>query len=124
MKKLFSTLAFLAITTFSVFAGNQEPVKATVNDQMQITLPADQPLAAEYVIDITGKFSSEAALTSFCENFRDMGLSMRGDYKSGHLFITPTPLTDSTGKTWDAARWNEYFAGRAPKMQMFVQSMN
>lgn len=65
MKKLFSTLAFLAITSVSVFAGNQEPVKATVNDQMQIVLPVDQPLAAEYVIDITGKFKSEAALNNF-----------------------------------------------------------
>lgn len=124
MKRFFSTLALVAITTFSAMATIQGPVTASLSDQMTITLPADQPLASEYVVDITGKFVNEAVLQQFCDSFQDMGVSYRGDFAAGKLYITPTPLTDSTGKTWDAARWNDYFKTRAPKMDMYMQTMN
>lgn len=124
MKRFLSTLAIVAMTTISAFAMNQGPVTATLSDQMAITLPVDQPLAAEYVIDISGKFANEAVLQQFCESFRDMGVSYRGDFAAGKLYVTPTALTDSTGKTWDAARWNDYFQTRAPKMQVYMQTMN
>lgn len=121
MKQLFSIVAFVALTAT---ASAQGPVTATINDQMQITLAADQPLASEYVADITGKFKTEAGLMQFCETFRDMGITFRGDFASGKLYIMPTGLTDSTGKTWDVTRWNEYFQTRAPKMQMYLQTVN
>lgn len=124
MKQLFSIVAFFALTATAMHASAQSPVTATINDQMQITLPADQPLAAEYVVDITGKFKSEAGLTHFCETFRDMGITFRGDFTAGKLYIIPLGLTDSTGKTWDATRWNAYFESRAPKMQYYLQTMN
>lgn len=124
MKRFLSTLVLLTCITLSASAATQGPVTASLSDQMTITLPADQPLAAEYVVDITGKFVSEAVLQQFCESFQDMGVTYRGDFAAGKLYITPTPLTDSTGKTWDAARWNDYFQARAPKMQMYMQTMN
>lgn len=124
MKQLFSIVAFFALTVTAMHASAQSPVTATINDQMQITLPADHSLATEYVADITGKFKSEAGLNQFCETFRDMGITFRGDFAAGKLYIMPTGLTDSTGKTWDVARWNEYFQTRAPKMQMYLQTVN
>lgn len=124
MKQLFSILAIFAITCTNIFAVAQGPVNATINNQMQITLPANQTLATEYVADISGKFITEAGLAQFCETFRDMGISFRGDFAAGKLYIMPTGLTDSTGKTWDAARWNEYFQSRAPKMLMYMQTVN
>ncbi len=124
MKQFFSMLALVAVTSFSASAAIQGPVTASLSDEMTITLPADQPLAAEYVVDITGKFANEAVLQQFCESFQDMGVSYRGDFTAGKLYISPSPITDSTGKTWDAARWNDYFKTRAPKMQMYMQTMN
>jgi len=123
MKQFYLTFLLLASTAFTLMAAPQGPVTASITDQMQIILPADQSLAAEYVVDITGKFKSAAALENFCNSFRDMGITYRGDFETGKLYIMPTNISDSTGKVWDVTRWNEYFAGRAPKMMVFAQSV-
>lgn len=124
MKKLFTTLLIAVSTMTATFAGNQGPITATINEHMQIVLPADQPMAAEYVIDITGRFASADVLTSFCDSFRDQGVEYRGDFAAGKLYVTIAPLTDSTNKQWDAAKWNDYFQSRSVKMDYFMQSMN
>jgi len=124
MKK-FVTLLFVAVSTISItFAGNQGPVTATLDEHMKIVLPTDQPMAQEYVIDIAGRFVSAEVLNSFCDSFRDQGVSYRGDFAAGKMYISVTPLTDSTNHTWDAAKWNEYFSSRSFKMEYFMQSMN
>ena len=106
-------------------AVSKDPVTATVNSQMQITLPVDQPLADEYVIDITAlNFANAQVLDQFCATFADLNLSMRGDFASQKLYVSAKAMKDSVGNIWDAQKWNSYFETRAMKMAAYMQSMN
>lgn len=125
MKKLATTLLF-ALVGFSVAqAASKDPVVATINNQMVITLPADQKLADEYVIDITElNFTSAQALDQFCTTFADLNLGLRGDFETKKMYVSVTAMKDSVGNVWDAEKWNVYFETRAMKMAAYMQSMN
>ena len=126
MKKIATSILFIAIGFVTVNAAvSKDPVTATINTQMQITLPADQPLADEYVIDITAlNFANAQVLDQFCATFADLNLSMRGDFATQKLYVTAKAMKDSVGNVWDAQKWNSYFETRAMKMSAYMQSMN
>ncbi len=126
MKKIATSILFIAIGFVTVSAAvSKDPVTATINTQMQITLPADQPLADEYVIDITAlNFANAQVLDQFCATFADLNLSMRGDFATQKLYVTAKAMKDSVGNVWDAQKWNSYFETRAMKMSAYMQSMN
>jgi len=126
MKKIATSILFVAIGFMTVSAAvSKDPVTATVNSQMQITLPVDQPLADEYVIDITAlNFANAQVLDQFCATFADLNLSMRGDFASQKLYVSAKAMKDSVGNIWDAQKWNSYFETRAMKMAAYMQSMN
>ncbi|MFI5172890.1 MAG: hypothetical protein ACHQFW_10895, partial [Chitinophagales bacterium] len=78
-----------------------------------------------YIIDITAiNFVSDDVLQSFCTNFSDRNMVFHGNFAEKKISVEVTPLKDSTGNTWDVARWNQHLAERAPKMQALMQSMN
>ena len=126
MKKIATSILFIAIGFVTVNAAVlKDPVTATINTQMQITLPADQPLADEYVIDITAlNFANAQVLDQFCATFADLNLTMRGDFATQKLYVTAKAMKDSVGNVWDAQKWNSYFETRAMKMLAYMQSMN
>lgn len=126
MKKIFTSVFILTLGFFyshAAVAGN--PVAASVNEHMVITLPADQPLAEQYVLDVTNvKFVSADVMQQFCNNFSEHSFMMTADFANNRIIIDVIIGKDSAGNVWDAAKWNEYLAQRAPKMEMFVQTMN
>lgn len=126
MKKII-TILLISVGIFSINASVavSDPLVATIDQNMLITLPADQPLATNYVIDISSlNVVSDAVLQNFCINFADRNLVLTGNFAEKKIFVEVTPLRDSTGTTWDVARWNQHLAQRAPKMQAYMQSMN
>jgi hypothetical protein len=126
MKKFATSLFVIAIGFMTATASvSKDPVTATINNQMQIVLPADQPLADEYVIDITAiNFANAQVLEQFCNTFADQNLTLRGDFEAKKLFVSAVAMKDSAGQIWDAQKWNTYFEMRAIKMAAYMQSMN
>ncbi len=127
MKNVFTSALLLIVGVFSVNAAGTEtdPVKAGINDQMQITLPADQPLAEWYVVDVTSMhFANKEVMEQFCTNFSDNNLKLTGNFADNKITIMVPPLRDSVGNYWNVERWNSYLAGRAPKMMFYMDTMN
>ncbi len=127
MKKVITSVLLITVGILSVKAVTPaaDPTKATINDQMVIALPADLTLAEWYVLDATAmNFVSQDIMTQFCTNFSDNNIIMTGNFAEKKISIQVIPLRDSAGNFWDAARFNDYFAKRAPKMVMYMDTMN
>lgn len=126
MKKIF-TILLISTGIFSAKANiiGSDPLVATIDENMVITLPADQPLATSYVLDISSlNIVSDEVLQSFCTNFGDRNMVLKGNFTDKKIIVEVAAFKDSTGSIWDVAKWNQYLAQRAPKMQVFMQSMN
>ena len=127
MKKIITSVLLITVGIFSINAASiaADPTKATINDQLVITLPADQPLVEWYVLDAsTMNFVSQDVMTQFCINFSDNNLIMTGNFAEKKISLQVKPLRDSAGIYWDVARWNDYLSKRAPKMMMYMETMN
>lgn len=127
MKKLVSALSFFAISSVAVFANSHpaDPTVATISAHCVITLPADQPLAEAYVIDVSALgFKSNEALQQFCENVGDRIIILRGDFANAKIYIQLYDGKDSTGNVWGVTEWNDYLAQRAPKMEALFNIVN
>lgn len=126
MKKIF-TILLISTGIFSAKANiiGSDPLVATIDENMVITLPADQPLATSYVLDISSlNIVSDEVLQSFCTNFGDRNMVLKGNFTDKKIIVEVAAFKDSTGSIWDVAKWNQYLAQRAPKMHVFMQSMN
>lgn len=127
MKKVITSVLLITVGIFSVKAATPaaDPTKATINDQLVITLPVDLPLAEWYVLDATSmNFISQEVMNQFCTNFSDNNITMTGNFAEKKISMQVLPLRDSAGNMWDAARWNDYFTKRAPKMVKYMETMN
>ena len=79
MKKVITSVLLITVGIFSVKAATPaaDPTKATINDQLVITLPVDLPLAEWYVLDATSmNFISQEVMNQFCTNFSDNNITM------------------------------------------------
>lgn len=126
MKKIATSLLLLTIGFFSLTSAIPgKPVVAQISNDMVITLPTDQAVAEKYVVDISAlNIKSAETLENFCTNFSEQNVTLNADFNSKQIGIVIEPFTDSAGVTWDAAKWNTYFASRAPKMAMYISTFN
>ena len=101
-------------------AATADGVKAEFGDNMQIVLPADQPLQAVYTIDISGLFSNEGAANQFfgmfTENVVHYVVHFDENYVEVHLHSYADPA-------WTMTQWNDYFAARSVKMKAVYESL-
>ena len=73
MKKVITSVLLITVGIFSVKAATPaaDPTKATINDQLVITLPVDLPLAEWYVLDATSmNFISQEVMNQFCRRYK------------------------------------------------------
>ncbi|HAE13254.1 MAG: hypothetical protein H6548_06530 [Chitinophagales bacterium] len=120
MSSLF-TAFLLSAGIMSNAAAVSEPVPATINDQMQIVLPADQPLAAVYAFSIADlKFTEAAQAEQFFSMFTENVVVYVVDFESRTVQVY---LQDIMTPAWDITAWNDYFAARSMKMKVVYDAL-
>ena len=99
-----------------------EPVHANINEHFVVTLPADQPLAPVYVVDISSfNFKSQEQLSKFCESACERVIMFRANFEEKKMYISPQPTM--TEGTWTILDWNSYLSNRAVKLEALYQTI-
>lgn len=121
MKKILA-IAIFTISVVSISnASVSEPVKASIEKDFIIHLPADVQLSDSYIVDISElPFRTPAD----AEKFFDMFSENVVNYKVMHadntmiLYLNTDIMPD-----WTLTDWNTYFENRAMKMQVVYDEM-
>lgn len=112
--------AILSLNT-QVRAGSNDPVKASINSDFVIQLPADVPLADIYIADISAlAFKSAEDAISFFDMFSENVVTYQVRYPENKLVMY---LNKDVMPDWQLKEWNTYFENRAIKMQSVFDSM-
>jgi len=119
MKALF--LALLISTTAFAFGTTADPVKASINDEMQIKLPADIALQSVYILDISSlEFNDESQAKQFFGMFTENVVHYAVNYDAMEVEIHLHSYADPE---WNLDQWNTYFSNRSAKMQAVYSSL-
>lgn len=103
------------------FAPISDPVPAVITEDLQIILPADQPLSEFYTIDISAlKFTEASEANQFFGMFTENAVLYRVNFDERTVMVN---VHTSIFPDWDLNRWNEYFATRSAKMKAVYESM-
>ncbi len=116
------TLIFSLLLGVSMLAtaATADGVKAKFGDNMEIVLPADQPLQSVYTIDITGLFTNEELANQFFGMFTENVVHYVVHYAENYVEVHLHSYADPE---WTLPLWNTYFTGRSVKMRAVYESL-
>ncbi|HET8964423.1 MAG TPA: hypothetical protein VFM99_11015 [Chitinophagales bacterium] len=121
MKKILAIVIFTVSVVNILNAAVVEPVKATIEKNFFIHLPADVQLSDSYIVDISElPFKTPADAEKFFDMFSENVVNykvMQAD-NTMILYLNKDIMPD-----WTLTDWNTYFENRALKMQVVYSEM-
>lgn len=118
---LAGALMFSGVISASVPAPTGDPVMAKMDAHFVIVLPANQPLADGYYIDISSvAFPDAMTLTEFCRHATDRFVSFQANFEEKRIYFAVHPGAEQA--SWGVAEWNSYLAQRAPKFEVYYNT--